>query len=64
MKAAVLARPSTFEIKDVNVPDVVKDGVHHPRWISSSDGTWRAAVKALDVNVPLHASTFARPNND
>jgi hypothetical protein len=42
----------------------VKDGIHHPRWISSSDGTWRAAVKALDVNVPLHSSTFARPKND
>ena len=41
--------------------DFVKDGIHHPRWVSSSDGTWRAAVQALDVNVPLHDSTFARP---
>lgn len=41
--------------------DVVKDGIHHPRWISSSDGSWRAAVQALQINVPLHDSMFARP---
>jgi len=41
--------------------DFVKDGIHHPRWVSSSDGTWRAAVKALEVNVPLHDSMFRRP---
>jgi hypothetical protein len=41
--------------------DVVKNGIHHPSWVSSADGTWRAAVKALEVNVPLHPSTFARP---
>ena len=44
--------------------DFVKDGIHHPRWISSADGTWRAAVKALDFNVPLHDSLFARPEGD
>ena len=44
--------------------DFVKDGIHHPRWVSNSDGTWRAAVKALDVNVPLHDSAFARPEKD
>ncbi len=43
--------------------DVVTDGIHHPRWVSSSDGSWRAAVKALQVNVPLHDSMFARPAN-
>ena len=42
--------------------DFVKDDIHHPRWVSSSDGTWRAAVQALDVNVPLHDSTFVRPD--
>jgi hypothetical protein len=42
--------------------DFVKDGIHHPRWVSSSDGTWRAAVQALDINVPLHDSTFVRPD--
>ena len=44
--------------------DFIKDGIHHPRWVSSPDGTWRAAVQALDINVPLHDSTFARPKGD
>ena len=44
--------------------DLIKDGIHHPRWVSSPDGTWRAAVQALDINVPLHDSTFARPKGD
>lgn len=43
--------------------DIIKDGIHHPRWVSSPDGTWRAAVKALDINVPLHDSAFARPQS-
>lgn len=41
--------------------DFIRNGIHHPRWISSADGTWRAAVKALDFNVPLHESMFVRP---
>ena len=41
--------------------DVVREGIHHPRWVSSADGTWRAAVRTLEVNVPLHESMFARP---
>jgi hypothetical protein len=41
--------------------DFVQDGIHHPRWISSSDGTWRAAVKSLTINVPLSEQMFARP---
>ena len=41
--------------------DFVKDGVHHPRWISSADGTWRAAVKALEINVKLTEAMFTRP---
>ncbi len=41
--------------------DFVEQGIHHPRWVSSPDGTWRAAVKALSVNVPLHDATFQRP---
>ena len=44
--------------------DFIKDGIHHPRWTSSKDGTWRAALKALDVNVPLHESVFSRPAGD
>ena len=41
--------------------DVEEGGIRHPRWVSSTDGTWRAAVKALDVNVPLSDFMFARP---
>lgn len=53
------------EVASLSGPwDFVKDGIHHPRWVSSSDGTWRAADQALDVNVPLHDSTFARPKAD
>lgn len=42
--------------------DFIKDGIHHPRWVSNPDGTWRAAVKALEINVPLHESAFVRPH--
>ena len=41
--------------------DFIKDGIRHPRWVSSPDGTWRAALKALEINVPLHDSMFTRP---
>ncbi|MDH3645443.1 MAG: hypothetical protein OER80_01585 [Gammaproteobacteria bacterium] len=43
--------------------DFVQDGIHHPLWVSSSDGTWRAAVKALRINVPLSDHMFARPES-
>lgn len=43
--------------------DFVKDGIHHPRWVSSTDGTWRAAVESLTINVPLSEQMFARPAN-
>lgn len=42
--------------------DFVQDGIHHPRWVSSADGTWRAAVKTLTINVPLSEQMFARPD--
>ena len=42
--------------------DFVKEGIHHPRWVSSADGSWRAAVTSLAVNVPLSEQMFARPN--
>lgn len=42
--------------------DFVQDGIHHPRWVSNSDGTWRAAIKRLTINVPLGDTVFARPN--
>jgi hypothetical protein len=41
--------------------DFVQDGIRHPRWVSSADGTWRAAVKSLTINVPLREQMFARP---
>ena len=41
--------------------DFVQDGIHHPRWVSSTDGTWRAAVKSLTINVPLSEQMFTRP---
>jgi hypothetical protein len=40
---------------------IEKSGVRHPSWISSADGTWRAAIKSLEFNVPLHESQFSRP---
>lgn len=44
--------------------DFIKDGIHHPRWISSPDGSWRAAVESLVFNVPLHPSLFVRPQGN
>jgi hypothetical protein len=43
--------------------DIVKSGVRHPSWVSSGNGEWRAAIKALEFNVPLHSSTFERPSS-
>lgn len=40
---------------------VAHQGVRHPAWVSSHDGSWRAAIRALDFNVPLHDSAFSRP---
>jgi hypothetical protein len=44
--------------------DFVQDGIHHPRWVSSSDGTWRAAIRTLTINVPLSDQMFARPADE
>lgn len=44
--------------------DFQKDGIRHPIWVSSSDGTWRAAIKTLSVNVPLQDHVFARPSSN
>lgn len=41
--------------------DFVQHDIRHPAWVSSADGTWRAAVKSLSINVPLHEHMFARP---
>jgi hypothetical protein len=39
----------------------VRDGIHHPTWVARPDGSWRAAVQALEVNVELSEADFARP---
>jgi hypothetical protein len=44
--------------------DVEKNGIRHPTWVSSSDGTWRAAVKSLSVNVPMQDHMFDRPGSN
>ncbi len=41
--------------------DFVVDGIPHPSWVSNADGTWRAKVKTLRVNVVLGAGVFERP---
>ncbi len=38
-----------------------EDGIRHPVWTSSSDGTFRAAINSLQVNAPLPDALFARP---
>jgi hypothetical protein len=38
-----------------------RDGIRHPAWVSRPDGTWRAMLKDLRVNVPLDDTMFARP---
>ncbi len=37
-------------------------GIKHPAWTSSADGTWRAQLVSLAVNVPLGDELFARPS--
>ena len=41
--------------------DHLHGGIRHPVWVSSPDGTWRAMLKELRVNVPLDDADFARP---
>lgn len=40
--------------------EFIHNGIHHPLWVSSPDGTWRAMIKTLAVNVPLTDEMFAR----
>ena len=57
--------PYDDEIGSLSGPwDFQTDGIRHPIWTSSSDGTWRAAIKYLGVNVPLKEHMFARPSSD
>lgn len=39
-----------------------KGGIRHPLWVSNPDGTWRAMIKALEVNVPVTNELLARPD--
>ena len=41
--------------------DFEQGGIRHPQWVSSPDGTWRANIKALEVNVKLTDGMFAQP---
>ena len=41
--------------------DHVRDGIHHPVWVTRPDGSWRAMLKELRVNVALEDSVFAQP---
>lgn len=41
--------------------DHLHGGIRHPAWVSSPDGSWRAMLKELRVNVPLDDAMFARP---
>jgi hypothetical protein len=43
--------------------DMVVQGIRHPVWVSSRDGSWRARVTALSVNVDLVDSLFSRPES-
>jgi hypothetical protein len=36
-------------------------GIRHPLWTASADGTWRAMIKALAVNVPMPEALLAPP---
>ena len=42
--------------------DHVRDGIRHPAWVSSPDGSWRAMLKELRVNVTLGDAMFERPD--
>jgi len=43
--------------------DFVHDGIRHPAWVSSPDGSWRAAIKTLKTNISLKDAMFARPTS-
>lgn len=41
--------------------DMVVQGIRHPVWVSARDGSWRARVTGLTVDVELSDSIFERP---
>ncbi len=63
----VRGEPYAFGAHDDDVGSIsgpwsfVRDGIHHPTWVARPDGSWRAAVQALEVNVELDEADFARP---
>lgn len=66
----VRGEPYAFGAHDDDVGSIsgpwsfVRDGIHHPTWVARPDGSWRAAVQALEVNVELDEADFARPSGD
>ena len=43
--------------------DFVQSGIRHPTWVARPDGTRRASIKSLAVNVPLADDLFVRPKS-
>jgi len=41
--------------------DFSQSGIRHPVWVARPDGSWRAAIRSLAVNVALSEALFARP---
>lgn len=41
--------------------EVMVDGVRHPIWTSTPDGTWRARLQSLEVDTPYRDADFRRP---
>lgn len=41
--------------------DFEHGGIRHPIWVSNPDGTWRANIKTLAINVPLKDELFVQP---
>jgi hypothetical protein len=64
----VRGEPYAFGAHDDDVGSIsgpwnfVQNGIHHPAWVARPDGSWRAAVQSLQVNVKLEESLFARPS--
>ena len=42
--------------------EFVVGGLKHPLWVARPDGTWRANIKALELNPKMDSALFARPS--
>lgn len=66
-RVAARDEPYAFGAHDDEVGSIsgpwsfVHGGIHHPTWVARPDGSWRAAVQALAINVELKDADFARP---